>query len=393
MGKQFVPTVEDIISARQLAGRLKGETDADTLNNILEWQEKNIGYWRERGYLDFLLRPFIMLGLPIIFMWISIPLIIYTYLLLVTIIAQPYASLIISLVLVVLFLFWLLVKAGVAVKLIVFILLSYPVYEIMREILLARPTSKTVSAVLNLSIINWVIFGVSIFTICYLFIIYRSFARYEAGLKSKLGKIWELIVLTFKQSLPVSKILEYKLGICKDYAKLTAALLTNLYPNNKIYFFTFTGHVATGVKIGNRIYVLDQKLPVLEQETWLINWDRRSAKVFELIRRDGKTSIKLIGKISKKQNLRSITKDFKRMPKEIVEEVDKAIREGKNSVTFTLENVALLFDINDSVIRDSLLRKVELVLQKEFVGKASKIKSIDVTKKDNDLVFRIELAN
>ncbi|MEM1696931.1 MAG: transglutaminase-like domain-containing protein, partial [Desulfurococcaceae archaeon] len=50
----YVPTVDDVAYARQLAEKLRGRDDADTLNNVLEWVEKNMSYWRERGYLDLL---------------------------------------------------------------------------------------------------------------------------------------------------------------------------------------------------------------------------------------------------------------------------------------------------------------------------------------------------
>jgi len=386
-----VPTEEDIVNARQLAERLKGETYTETLNNILEWQERNITYWKERGYLDSLLRLFIMLGLFFTFIWISIPILIFIYLLLVLLTIPSLISLIVSFI-VFLLLFWFLMKASVPTKLAYLILMSYPLYEIIKAVILARQTPENVSMLLNLSIINWAIFGVSLFTICYLFIVYKPFARQETGLGGKLRKIWELIILTFKLSLPVSKILEYRLGVCRDYARLTAALLVSLYPNSRIYFFTFMGHVAAGIKIGDKVYVLDQKLPILKPESWLIRWDKREAKVLELIRRDSKVLVKLVGKISRKQYVR-ITKDFREMFKELVKEVNKAIREGKNSVTFTLEKAALLFNIGDSIIKDSLLRKVELTLQREFVSKASKIGSIDIIKRNNDLLFRINLVD
>lgn len=261
MGKQFVPTEEDIANAKQLAGRLRGETYAETLNNILEWQERNIAYWKERGYLDSLLRQFIMPGLLLTFIWISLPMALFIYLLLVFIAIPSPISLILSIIAILLLSFWLFMKTSIPVKLAYLILMSYPLYEIIKASMLAHQQPKDIAmlvTLLNISIINWAIFGISLFTICYLFTIYRSFARYEAGLKSKLGKIWELIILTFKPSLPVSKMLEYRLGICRDYAKLTAAPLANLYPSNKIYFFTFTGHVAAGIELGNKVYVLDQ---------------------------------------------------------------------------------------------------------------------------------------
>ena len=53
VGRQYIPTKNDVKDAKVLAERLKGRTDVETLNNILEWQEKNILYWDDRCYLFF----------------------------------------------------------------------------------------------------------------------------------------------------------------------------------------------------------------------------------------------------------------------------------------------------------------------------------------------------
>ena len=37
-------------------------------------------------------------------------------------------------------------------------------------------------------------------------------------------------------SISMNFLLENKLGVCRDYAKLTACLLLNIYPNAEIYF-------------------------------------------------------------------------------------------------------------------------------------------------------------
>ena len=84
---------------------------------------------------------------------------------------------------------------------------------------------------------------------------------------------------TFQLSLPTKKILEYKLAICRDYAKLTASLLLNVYPDSEIYFFTIPRHVAAGIKINNKIYILDQHLPVLTIEKWLMTWNKKKANI------------------------------------------------------------------------------------------------------------------
>jgi len=75
--------------------------------------------------------------------------------------------------------------------------------------------------------------------------------------------IWDGLKNVFAQSIPIDVLLENKLGICRDYAKLTACLLSNIYPDAKIYFAHGRDHTATGIMIENRLYMLDQHLPIL----------------------------------------------------------------------------------------------------------------------------------
>ncbi|MEM0202521.1 MAG: transglutaminase-like domain-containing protein [Archaeoglobaceae archaeon] len=51
------PRKEDINNEdiKNLAMRLKGRSDSETLNNVLEWQEKNITYWVERAWIIIIL--------------------------------------------------------------------------------------------------------------------------------------------------------------------------------------------------------------------------------------------------------------------------------------------------------------------------------------------------
>lgn len=63
--KQFLPTFEQLCDkeAKELAKRLKGKSTKETLNNILEWQHRNIQYWTEKYYL--IIIPIVIL-IPII---------------------------------------------------------------------------------------------------------------------------------------------------------------------------------------------------------------------------------------------------------------------------------------------------------------------------------------
>jgi len=102
----------------------------------------------------------------------------------------------------------------------------------------------------------------------------------EKAVKEKISKFKEVIDDTFRLSLPVDKILEHKLAICRDYAKLTASLLFKIYPDSKLYFIAMLGHVAVAVKIRDDYYVLDQHLPILRIDKWLIGRNKKKADVY-----------------------------------------------------------------------------------------------------------------
>ncbi len=52
--RQFCPTLNDLKNEelRRLAKRLKGNSEKETLANILEWEDRNLQYWIERRNLQ-----------------------------------------------------------------------------------------------------------------------------------------------------------------------------------------------------------------------------------------------------------------------------------------------------------------------------------------------------
>ncbi|WP_082871993.1 transglutaminase-like domain-containing protein [Thermococcus piezophilus] len=42
------------------------------------------------------------------------------------------------------------------------------------------------------------------------------------------------------------------------------------------------GHVAVGVKIGEKLYILDQRLPSFNLDTWLMKWNKKKTTVHKL---------------------------------------------------------------------------------------------------------------
>jgi predicted transglutaminase-like protease len=211
-----------------------------------------------------------------------------------------------------------------------------------------------------------------------LYIRYKNLKRYQP-----LFKIDDV----FKYGLSVRKIIEYKLAICRDYAKLTASLLLNLYQKNKIFFLAFNGHVATGIEINGKIYILDQKMPILTPNAWLNKWNVNEANLLELKKENNKLHVKYVGKIRRDFRINFNQKWLK----ELLEEVINAINENRERVDYIIKKGLKFYDINDDIIKESLIRMIKYHLQKELVSKFCRIQDIKLNKKGENIVINIKL--
>lgn len=105
------------------------------------------------------------------------------------------------------------------------------------------------------------------------FLILIIILKYVRKIPLKQG-LWNIFVT----SIPMNSLLENKLGVCRDYAKLTACLLFNIYPDAEVYFVHAPQHVATGIMIENSppVYMLDKQLPMVTISKWHERWHKHS---------------------------------------------------------------------------------------------------------------------
>ena len=196
----------------------------------------------------------------------------------------------------------------------------------------------------------------------------------------------------FENSMPLDALLKNRLGVCRDFAKLTACLLLNIYPNGEIYLATAPSHAAAGIIVENRLYMVDQRLPLLTIDKW--NDYRHLKKLMKLgehsleIRNpkdylsaihvepqfETGTSDKLIQIISKNLNIPSKTDDGASP----VQTVELQWKKG-----------AILYE-DAEMVNHSFLRLFRAKLASELIdiGRITKIK---VDKDGDDLNFKIEL--
>jgi len=382
--RQFCPNLSDITNEdiKKLANQLKGESDKETLTNILEWQHRNINYWMERGILE---SPWWGLGLIYSGLVLSAFVIfgIVLYFFISKILGIAMFALVAFLV------FWLLLATLYNILLIIIFMvaLALPIYKYIELIsnLFASEVPKTI----YISII-----AVGIFTVLYLGLSYRYLpnVRQSKNFISKIIRIGVAINDTFKMRLSAEKVLTYKLAICRDYALFTASLLLNLYP--EVYFATFYPHVATGVKIKDKIYMLDQKLPIRTLDKWLEVWNKKKATLYKLEKVHTDNSIKL--KLSKVgQYPRNKTKndnDYEEYLQKLECEINKmfglnkALKKGK-PVKIKLKNFVQYCE-NDEIVEYSILRLLKNKIEAELCSNVSRISGIELLKQNSDIILK-----
>ena len=364
---QFLPSLEDIENEelKKLANRLEGDSNKETLTNILEWEERNILGWEDRMYMFIIF--YFLFSLSALFLPIN-PLIKCIFTLFLILLAFINFALVLS---------YYIPFVGSILILFSLVYIANPVVgQNMLPVYSFVPLS--------------VLFGAFIGLIIYLLLRYQNVKSLIPEFKRR---------DMFKLTLPVKKILTYKLAICRDYAKLTAALFFN-YSDSKVYFFTIQSHVATAVKINDEYYVLDQKLPVLTKDGWLKRWNVKEANVYasELVRNSKGEMVAVNFKKHEKVSLPDISMkdDNTDNIDEFTDKVSKLL--GINQISqneildlnYLLKDYAVYYEDNE-IVKYSLSRAIKNKLENEFCGNVDKISKIEINQCENDKDLKLSV--
>lgn len=360
--QQYLPSKEDIENKdiKKLANRLKGKDDKETLTNVLEWQERNVQPWIDRWRMFPLL--YILLFLAVYFLPIVYPI-----------------KLIITLILIIFAIFNLTLILSYFIPILSYIIvLSTWAFSV-------NPNMEKIFP-LNQLVVLSIIFGGLLFLLVYLIIKYRSIKSFYPDFK---------LEDTFKLSLSIDKILKYRLAVCRDYAKLAATLLLDLYPKNKIYFFVIPYHVATGIDINGKIYILDKKLPIYTPNKWLEYWKYRmkkkkiKIKSYKITTKEDTIELNSVDLTKSFQEISGKTK-IEKLTNEASKTLDISQDSSKEGADFEfpLKDYAICYD-EDEMIRFSLVRVIKNKLIDEFSGNSDKISKIDVVEEKNDLILKV----
>jgi predicted transglutaminase-like protease len=377
--RESCPTSDDLESEelKKITKRLKGDSEKETLTNILEWQDRNIQFWWERGRFG-PLALIISLSFSFLLCYSKFPYVFTLFIFALFIILAAFFVVLSS--------FNIMRKAFYPL---LFFLFVYPLINLALRI----PVQAH-------NIFQYTLFyvgalGATALTVVCLSIRYEMFWRGEP-VKEKISKFKEVIDDTFRLGgLPVDKVIEYKLAICRDYAKLTASLLFKVYPDSKLYFIAISGHVAVAVKIRDNYYVLDQHLPILRIDKWLIKRKKEKADVYvsEVLRDSAGEPMKVTF---------SWHETIPRLPKinteKLAEEIAKILgitqSSQKNEPDFDipLPNYAIYYD-DDDIIKYSLIKAIKNKLESELCSNLDKISKIEIIQDGKDLKLNVYLNN
>lgn len=369
---QFLPTLRDIEveEVKDLARRLKGESIKETLTNILEWQDRNVIGWIDRWYVFLTFYGLLAMSYLVLMYELQVP---------------QLVSLTFGVILVIL--------AFLNMAYLISILVPLVLYLILLLLLVVQINPKLVASLMRVLTSLAFLLGGMTTMIVYLAMKYRSFKMREDSKDSK------ILFDIFRFTLPVKQILKYRLAICRDYAKLTASLLFNIYPNSEIYFINFLSlggsHVATALKVNGKYYILDQVLPVLTMDKWLKEWNRKSANIYVarlVFDSDGKPidiEFKKNGKVSisdyseKPINMKKLTKEVVKMLK-----INQVSQKEKPDFEIPLKNYAAYYE-DDEIVIYSLARAIKNKLENELCSNINKVSKVEISQNGKDLIVKV----
>lgn len=215
---------EDLKDTKHLAEILKYKNNSiKTIINVLEWEDSNIRYCYEKSNVYYFITFFIIVGL----VWAIFP----------------------------------------------------EVWLWCEQVFCISPTIHIIICCLYfiITIILFLFLCGVVGTFLHLWATFFTLSKCDSKiLKLKEGLFTTLSLIWISTSLKT--ILKTKYAICRDYAKLTSAILHNL--NIKHYFLVYPTHVAVAVKIDDYYYVIDQKLPIYKIDVWLKKLGKEKVKIY-----------------------------------------------------------------------------------------------------------------
>jgi predicted transglutaminase-like protease len=199
----------------------------------------------------------------------------------------------------------------------------------------------------------------------------------------------------FPRSISIDSILENRLCACRDYAKLTACLLFNIYPEMEIYFVHAPSHVATGMMVDKKLYILDKWLPVVTFDRWHEKWHKHrfSKKTVERVK--GTSLVSVPPPLSERNLSKLDTDRLARLENELKRRLSiqssTIDAEGVSLKIMHWKKGAILYE-DDEIVNYSLARRLKILISREMLD-VNQVINIKIDQKKDDLIFRVDLKS
>lgn len=238
--EEIIPTEEDIKESKKISEILRDDSKDKTLINIIKFQEDKIPYWNERRIL--IDEPYIILLIGVVSFIISI--IASFFIIILIVITLPTIS-----------------KTATSTMMFSMTFSTTMFVMVLVMMGLIYFTFKTTLIAVSVDRLRK-----NGFT--------KGFTKWDY---LKCG--WHIYKYIASDKLPVKKILEWKLAVCRDYAILTASLLNNLYTDSEIYIVIIPNHSASGIKVNDNILIFDPIFSLPTNKVSILNDWLREHKI------------------------------------------------------------------------------------------------------------------
>lgn len=194
----------------------------------------------------------------------------------------------------------------------------------------------------------------------------------------------------FSFSISIDFLLERKLAICRDYAKLTANLFFNMYPDMDIYFVHAPSHIATGIIVEKKLYILDNNKLVATIDKWHEKWNkgRFSTKKVDRAKGTCMESVPLPSLLSKtsspKLDMDKLTNKLEKLLN--IQSLPDASRKDSLKI-IEWKNGAILYE-DDEIVNYSLAQRFSTMLSRETLD-IDHVANITIDRKKDDLIFKV----
>ncbi len=372
LGRSVIPSNKDIESAINVSSFLKGKNEKESITNVMDYIDRNFEYWYERAD-----------GFSVI-MYAFLLLYIVTSLLIAPFI--PFNYLVLAFVPAILFISF---PPFGTYHIIIYYLVFLSALAIPVMITIMQNVQNLVPILSILCVTYGVLIGVIVGNLVTMYVKYMHYSKKRQGF-AKLGTLQDMIRSTFGMGLSVENMLNYRVGICRDYARLTSAILANLNIDHK--FVSLKNHVAVAVKIDGEYFVIDQRSPIVQFDKWLSIHASKKADVY---------GVKFVNKqvysvelINKKYRIRADklginlqNKDLERIQKEINEIFPVKQKNNDWSVKSVLIKDAAYF--YDNCVYDSIMSYISREISNIPKNIVRNISHITILQDEKNLIAEI----